>query len=96
MLAKHTLCLSAYSITVGVCNNEADGIGLGCALHEVGLQPKSRFSAAGTADDKHVFVPRRLGVFRTVVHGKPLCLGQDDVVFKSRIDVGLDVRGCSP
>ena len=95
-MIKRYLFLSWYIVTFGVGNNETDGIGLGCTLHEVGFQPKSRFAAAGTTDDEHVFVPCGLGVFGSVVHGEPLRLGQDDVVFKGRIDIGLDVRSRSP
>ena len=93
---KRSFFLSSYSVTVGVSNNKTDGIGFGCTLHEVGLQPKSRLAAAGTTDDEHVFVPCGLGVFRAIVHGQPFRLGQDNVVFKGGIDVRLDILRGSP
>ena len=93
---KRSFFLSSYSVTFGVSNNKTDGIGSGCTLHEVGLQPKSRLAAAGTTDDEHVFVPCGLGVFRAIVHGQPFRLGQDNVVFKGGIDVRLDILRGSP
>lgn len=93
---KRSFFLSSYSVTFGVSNNKTDGIGFGCTLHEVGLQPKSRLAAAGTTDDEHVFVPCGLGVFRAIVHGQPFRLGQDNVVFKGGIDVRLDILRGSP
>ena len=57
MLVKHTLCLSAYSITVRVRDHIR-----GMALKQVGLDEKSGLAAAGTADDQDVFVPCVLGL----------------------------------
>ena len=85
-----------HDAALWVCDNKTDGIGLGCTLHEVGLQPKSRLTAAGTANDEHVFVPCGLGVFWSVVHGQSFRLGQNDVVFKGGIDVGLNILRCAP
>ena len=93
---KRSFFLSSYSVTVGVSNNKTDGIGFGCTLHEVGLQPKSRLAAAGTTDDEHVFVPCGLGVFRAIVHGQPFRGGQQHIVFKLGIDKGLDVLFVAP
>ena len=58
-------------------------------LHEVGLNKKSRFAAAGTADHQHIFVPGGLGVFGPAVHRQPFGLREQDVVFK----YGVDIRG---
>ena len=91
MLVKHTLCLSAYSITVGVCYDIA-----GMALHEIGLQKVAGLAAARTADDQHVFVSRRPGVFGAAVHGQPFRLRQQDVVFENGVDKRLDVLARSP
>ena len=44
----------------------------------------------------YIFVPRRFWVFGAAVHRQPLCLRENDVVFKCGIDVGLDVLGGSP
>ena len=65
-------------------------------MHEVGLQKKSRFAAAGAADNQHVFIPRRFRVLGTAVHGKPFRLRQDDVVLKFGGDIGRDVLGVAP
>ena len=56
MLVKHTLRLSAYSITVWVCYDIA-----GMALHEIGLQKVAGLAAARTtrdADDEIVHAPK--------------------------------------
>ena len=58
MLVKHTLCLSAYSITVRI----GDDI-RGMELHEIGLQKEPRLTGTGAADDKHVLVS---GVLRVL------------------------------
>ena len=91
MLVKHTLCLSAYSITVGVCYDIA-----GMALHKIGLQKVAGLAAARTADHQHVFVSRRSRVFGAAVHGQPLGLRQDDVIGKCGIDIRIDVLARSP
>ena len=49
-------------------------------LHQIRLQPKPRFAAAGTADDQHVFVPSSLGIGRAVVHGEHFRLGGSMIV----------------
>ena len=64
-------------------------------LHQVGLHEKARLAAAGTADDKDIFIPGVLRLLWAAVHGQPLRLRQNDVVLKYRVDVGLDVlRRC--
>ena len=91
MLVKHTLCLSAYSITVRVGNNIA-----AVHLHKVGLYEKAGLAAAGTADNKNVFVSCVLRLLRAAVHGKAFRLCQNDVVLKLRVYVGLNIFGVSP
>ena len=91
MLVKHTLRLSAYSITVRI----GDNVGT-VKLHEVGLDEKPRLAAARAAHHQHVFVARCLWVFGSAVHGQPLRLGENDVVGKGGVSVGLDVLGGSP
>ena len=93
---KHTLCLSAYSITVGIGNNKADGVLLGRTLHQIGLQPKPRLTGARTADNQHVFVPCGTGIGGTVVHGQAFRLGENHVILKGRIDIGGDVGSSAP
>jgi len=65
-------------------------------LHQIGLQPKSRLTGAGTADNQHVFVPCGAGIGGTAVHGQTFRLGKNDVVLKSRIDIRGNVIGGSP
>ena len=65
-------------------------------LHEVGLDEKPRLAAAGAAHHQHVLVPRCLWVLGSAVHGQPLRLGENDVVGKGGVSVGLDVLGGSP
>ena len=88
---KHTLRLSAYSITVRI----GDNVGT-VKLHEVGLDEKPCFAAAGAAYHQYVFVSRRFRVLGSAVHGQPLRLGENDVVGKGGVSVGLDVLGGSP
>ena len=66
------------------------------ALHEVGLEPKSGLAGAGAADDKHILVPRRLGVFGAAGHHQAFRLGQDHVVLENRVDIRPDVLRCAP
>ena len=91
MLVKHTLCLSAYSITVRVGHNERAGVFLRHTLHKVRFDEESRLAAARTADHQHVFVSCRPRVFGAAVHRQPLGLRQDDVIGKCGIDIRLDV-----
>ena len=82
--------------SVGVCDNEADGILRGCALHEVWLQPESGLTGTGAADDKHVFISGSFGICRAVVHGQAFRLSENDVIGKHRVDIGLDVLVPAP
>ena len=66
------------------------------ALHEIGFNEKARLSAAGAADDQHVFIPRRPRIFGAVVHGQALSLGEDDVVLEYRVDIRRDVLMRAP
>ena len=62
-------------------------------LEQLGLNEEPRLTGTGAADDQHVFVPGRLGVFGTPGHGKPFRLGQQDIVFKLGVDVGRNILG---
>ena len=79
-----------------VSNHEADRVFFGCALHQIGFQPKPGLAGAGAADNQHIFVPGCLGVGRTVVHSQALRLGEDDVVCKHRVNIGPDVLRRTP
>ena len=81
---------------LGISDNKADRVLLGCTLHQIGLQPKPRLTGAGTADNQHVFVPCSTGISGTVVHGQAFRLGENDVILKSRINVRGNVGGGSP
>ena len=91
MLVKHTLCLSAYSITVGI----GDHIGT-VHLHEGGFDEEPGLAAAAAADDQDVFVPGVLGIFRAAGHGELFRLGQRDVPVGNRIDIGGNIRRRTP
>ena len=65
-------------------------------MHEVWLNEKSRLAAAGAAHHQHVLVPRGFRVLGSAVHGQPLCLGENDVVGKGGVSVGLDVLRVAP
>ncbi len=79
-----------------ISHHEGSRIGFGRALHQIGLQPKASFTAAGTADDKHVFIAGGLGVLGTAVHGEALRLGENDIILKHGVHVGLDVSRGAP
>ena len=66
MLVKHTLCLSAYSITVGISDHIA-----GMALKEIRFDEEAGFAAAGTTDHQHVFITGVSGILRAVTHHEP-------------------------
>ena len=88
---KRSLFLSSYSVTVWI----GDNIGT-VKLHEVGLDEKPCFAAAGAAYHQHVLVPRRFRVLGSAVHGQPLRLGENDVVGKGGVYIGLDVLCVAP
>jgi len=85
-----------YQAAFRVGYNEADGIFLRIALHQIGFQPESRFAGAGTTDDKYVFISCSLRVFRSVVHGKTFRLGEDDIVPKIIIHIRCDIIRLTP
>ena len=65
-------------------------------LHEVGLDEKPCFAAAGAAYYQYVFVSRGFRVLGSAVHGQPLRLGENDVVGKGGVYIGLDVLRVAP
>ena len=66
------------------------------ALHKIRLDEKARLAAAGAAYHQHVLVPRRFRVLGSAVHGQPLRLGENDVVGKGGVYIGLDVLCVAP
>ena len=86
-----TFSLSYIIVTLWI----GDNVGT-VKLHEVRLDKKARFAAAGAADDQHVFIPRRPRVFGTIVHGQALGLREDDVVLEYRVDIRRDVLMRAP
>ena len=91
MLVKHTLCLSAYSITVRV----SDNIGT-VALEQVRFQPKPGLAGTGTAHNQNILIPGILGVGWTVGHHQPFCLCQDNIVLKLWRHKWGNVLGIAP
>jgi len=67
-----------------------------CPYGRTGLNKKSRFSAAGAADNQHVFIPRRFRVLGAAVHGKPFRLRQQHVVVKVRVNIGFNIFCVAP
>ena len=65
-------------------------------MHEIWLNEKPRLAAAGAAHHQYVLVPRRFRVLGSAVHGQPLRLGENDVVGKGGVSVGLDVLRVAP
>ena len=65
-------------------------------MHEVRFDEKPCLARAGTADDEDVLVSRILRLLGAAVHGQRLGLGEDNVVGKLVIHIGLDVLWPSP
>ena len=65
-------------------------------MHEIGLDEKACFAAAGAADDQHVFIPCRPRIFGAIVHGQALGLCEDDVILEYRVDIRRDVLMRAP
>ena len=91
MLVKHTLCLSAYSITVWI----GDDIGA-VHLHDGRFDKEPRLAAAGAADDEDVFISRILWLLWAAGHGEAFCPGEGDVPIGNRVYVGRDIRRRAP
>ena len=68
----------------------------GMELHQVGFHKKPRLAASAAADYQHVFISRVFWIFGAVGHHQPFRLGQDHVVVKDRIDVGLYICRLAP
>ena len=83
--------LSLYIVTLGI----GDDIGA-VHLHDGRFDKEPRLAAAGAAHHQHVFVPRGFRVLGSAVHGQPLRLGENDVVGKGGVSVGLDVLCVAP
>ena len=96
MLVKHTLCLSAYSITVRIGYHKRGRIVLGHTLHEVRFYKEPGLAGAGTADYQNIFISCGFGVFRPVVHRQPFRLCQQNVVVKIGVDIGGYILGAAP
>ena len=65
-------------------------------MHQVGFQPERGLTGTGAADDKHILITGGFGICGPVVHGQTFRLGENDVVGKHRVNVGLDVLRCTP
>ena len=82
-------------------NNCAFGIGQDIAdlfghLHQVGLDVKSSFATATTADYNDIFVPSILRMLWSTTHHHPFGLCEDDVVLEYRVDKRFDVLLVAP
>ena len=65
-------------------------------LKEVRLQPESRFTRAGAADDQDVLVSCCSRILGAIAHGQSFCCRQDHVVLKLRVHEGLDISMGAP
>ena len=65
-------------------------------LHKVRLDEKSRFTAAGTANDQHVFVSGIGRVLRSAGQHKSLGLCKDDVILRLRVHKGGNISFGAP
>lgn len=96
MIAKQHITALGYDTALGICDHKTGRILFGCALEQVRLQPEAGLTGATTADDKNILISGGFGIGRPVIHGQALRLGEDDVVFKHRVNIGLDVLCCTP
>ena len=65
-------------------------------LQQVWLNPEPGFTGTGAADDQYILVSGIGRILRTVAHHQPLCLCEDHIILKDRIDEGLDVLRPTP
>ena len=68
----------------------------GMSLEQLGREPEPGFAGAGRADDTGIEIAGVGRIFRPGIDGKQLRPGENDIVFKLRIDKGLDVLFRSP
>ena len=79
-----------------VRNHELNRKGLGITLQQVQLNKKSRLTTAGTSHYQNIFVPRILGVGRTVAHQQTFSFRQDHIVLKLWCNKRLNIFCRSP
>ena len=91
MLVKHTLCLSAYSITVRVSHDVA-----AVHLHQIRFEPEAGLTGTGAANHQHIFVSGGLWVLGAAVHGQAFGFCENDIVLEHRVDVGSNILTGSP
>ena len=65
-------------------------------LHDVGFGEEAGLSRTAAPYDKDILVSRVLRILQTVGHHQPFGLCQKHIVFKHRVDKGLDVGGRTP
>ena len=90
---KRIFALSSIIITLGVRYDIADLLG---HLHQVGLDVKSRLTAAAAADHNDVFIPSILRMLWSTTHHQPFGLCEDDVVLEYRVNKRFDVLLVAP
>ena len=83
--------LSLYIVTLRVGHNVG-----AVHLHEVWFNEKAGLAAAASSDNKDIFVSCILWLLRAAAHHQPFGLCQKHVVFKYRVNIGLDVLGVPP
>lgn len=77
--------------TLWICYNIAT-----VHLHQVRLDEKSRFTAAGTANDQYILVSGIGRILRSAGHHKPFGLRKNDVILRPRVHKGGNIRFGAP
>ena len=65
-------------------------------MHKVRLYEKAGLAAAGTTDNKDIFVSCILRLLRAAAHHQPFRLGEQHVIFKNRVDIRLYILRAAP
>ena len=65
-------------------------------LQQIWLNPEPGLTGTGAADDQYILVSGIGRILRTVAHHQSLCLCEDHIILKDRIDEGLDVLRATP
>ena len=51
LIAPQRISALRHDTALGVCDHEADRIGFGCALEQIGFQPEAGLTGAASPDD---------------------------------------------
>ena len=65
-------------------------------LEQIWLNPEPCLTGTGAADDQNILVSGVGRILRPVAHHQPLCLCEDHIVRKNRVDEGFDILCIAP